>query len=201
MAVEVPPMDDVDEVVDLWVALARDQRAHRSHLQGEANRSTIRESIAQHVVTEGMLVTRAGDRRRTDRASDETENDGDDGGDALEDDPTVGDNEAVPREADDPDRIVGFVMFGPETGSFHLDVTRGVVENIYVLPAYRGEGRGSELLEAAETRLFEAGFDRVSLDVMAANDAARRFYERHGYDPHRLELEKGPENDTHSKGE
>jgi hypothetical protein len=34
---------------------------------------------------------------------------------------------------------------------------------------------------------------------MAANAAARRFYERHGYRTHRVELEKSARSDTHSK--
>lgn len=208
MGVEAPAMDEGDEVTDLWVALARDQRRHRSHLRPEPNRATIRESISQHIVTEGLLVSRAGDGGV------------DDGTGAVDDDPTAAaddgstdvahdhadtaddaDTTDDADTADDPERIVGFVMFGPETGSFDLDVSRGVVENLYVLPAYRGEGRGSALLEAAETRLFERGFDRVCLDVMAGNEAARRFYARHGYAPHRVQLEKGPKNDTHSKGE
>lgn len=183
MGVEPPEMHEIGDVADLWVSLARDQRTHRSHLRAEPNRSSIQESLAQRVVTEGVLVSRAGD---TDARPKVDESTGDD------DAETTG---------TDPRRIVGFVMFGPETGSYDLDVSRGVVENLYVDPAYRGEGRGSALLEAAERRLFEAGFDRVTLEVLAANDGARRFYERHGYTTHRLELEKGAENDTHSKGE
>lgn len=100
-------------------------------------------------------------------------------------------------DADDPDRIVGFVMFGPDTGSYEQDVERGVVENIYVDAAVRDDGRGSDLLEAAERRLFEMGSDRVYLDVMANNEDARRFYDRRGYTPHRVELEKDLENDNH----
>jgi len=36
----------------------------------------------------------------------------------------------------------------------------------------------------------------VALETMADNEAARRFYRRHGYEPHRIELER--ESDTHS---
>jgi ribosomal protein S18 acetylase RimI-like enzyme len=95
--------------------------------------------------------------------------------------------------------IVGFVQFAPEGGSYVQDVERGVVENLYVQPDQRGNGIGSELLERAEQELIDAGAERVSLEVLAANDAARRFYARHGYEPHRVELEKSPENDNHTK--
>jgi ribosomal protein S18 acetylase RimI-like enzyme len=99
------------------------------------------------------------------------------------------------------DQIVGFVMYTVETGSFEQDATRGIVENLYVTREHRQEGIGSQLLGAAETRLAERNVDSVALEVMAANDAARRFYRDHGYTPHRLEFEKPVENDTHSKGD
>lgn len=88
------------------------------------------------------------------------------------------------------DTISGFVMFSIERGDFEQDPTRGIVENLYVLPDARGEGIGSSLLAAAERRLREHGADAVALNVMADNDDARRFYRDHGYTPHRLEVEK-----------
>jgi len=93
--------------------------------------------------------------------------------------------------------VVGFVMFTLEEGSYEQDVTRGVLENLYVVPDRRNEGIGSALLETAERRLRERGVDVIALEVMADNAAARRFYRDRGYREHRLELEK--ETDTHSK--
>jgi len=92
--------------------------------------------------------------------------------------------------------VVGFAMLTVETGRYEQDVTRGLVENIYVRPAYRGRGIGSSLLDAAEAALTEAGVDVVALDVLADNDEARQFYRANGYEPHRVELEKRTENDT-----
>ncbi|WP_225333829.1 GNAT family N-acetyltransferase [Halomicrobium urmianum] len=91
---------------------------------------------------------------------------------------------------------VGFVMFTVECGRFEQDADRGIVENIYVTPAHRGCGVGSELLAAAERTLEERGVDAVALDVMADNESARRFYRRHGYEPHRVQMEKATESDT-----
>jgi len=99
------------------------------------------------------------------------------------------------------DDIVGFVMFTVENGGYDQRVTRGVVENLYVEPPLRNEGIGAALLERAEQRLVELGADRVALEVMADNRDARRFYRDQGYDPHRVELEKSVESDTHSKGD
>jgi len=95
--------------------------------------------------------------------------------------------------------IVGFVMFTLDRGSYEMDVTQGVVENLYVVPERREEGIGGELLATAESRLEALGADTVTLEAMADNLAARRFYRRHGYDTHRVQLEKPLETDTHSK--
>lgn len=158
MEIESATMADADRLASLWVDLARDQRAHGSHLLAEPNRASVREGLARSIVTEGVLVART-----------------DDG------------------------EIAGFVEFAPETVSYRQDADRGVIENIYVRPSHRGDGIGSDLLAAAEDRLRQGGADRIVLDVLAPNEAARRFYVRHGYEPHRVEMEKGPESDMHSR--
>lgn len=99
------------------------------------------------------------------------------------------------------DETLGFVMYHLQEGRYKQDRTTGVIVNLYVEPAARGRGIGSELLAAAEADLADAGVDTVTLDVLAANDAARRFYTHHGYREHRIELAKRVENDTHSKGD
>lgn len=99
--------------------------------------------------------------------------------------------------------IVGFVMYHVETGLYEQDATRGIIDNVYVEPAARGRGIGSTLLEAAETALIDDGVDVLSLSVLADNEAARRLYARHGYTPHRVELERavGSDNDSSHDGE
>jgi len=102
------------------------------------------------------------------------------------------------RSTDDADGsgLAGFVTFGRESEAYQQDVVRGLVHNLYVRPADRGEGLGGALLAAAESTLTDRGVEVVGLEAMAANDDARRFYERHGYEPHRVELEKPLESDT-----
>ena len=94
--------------------------------------------------------------------------------------------------------IVGFVMYALDRGSYEMDVTQGVVENLYVEPESRNEGVGGELLAAAERQLDGLGAETVVLEAMAENLAARRFYRRHDYDTHRVQLEKSLESDNHS---
>ncbi|MCD2203520.1 GNAT family N-acetyltransferase [Halobacterium sp. KA-6] len=140
--------DDVGAVTELWVALAREQRAHDSHLLAEENREQARDLVAQYVHTGDCAVARSGGQP------------------------------------------VGFVMFHVETGFFETDATRGVVDNIYVLPDLRGEGVGSALLDYAEGQLRDAGADVLAVEALWDNEAARRLYDRRGYAPHRVTMEK-----------
>nr|WP_254538146.1 GNAT family N-acetyltransferase [Halomarina sp. BCD28] len=95
--------------------------------------------------------------------------------------------------------VVGFVMFSPETGVYEQAEKKGVVENLYVEPGRRGEGIGSALLSAAEDALRADGAAVVILDVMAENEDARRFYEAHGFRPHRVTMAKADETDKHTR--
>ena len=110
----------------------------------------------------------------------------------------VTDTALVAREdaPDDDAPLVGFVTFGRESEAYSQNAARGIVHNLYVRPADRSNGIGSALLAAAEDRLAALGVDAVALESMAENEAARRFYGRHGYAPHRIELEKPLESDT-----
>lgn len=89
---------------------------------------------------------------------------------------------------------IGFVTFGASAGRYEQDTVHGTVHNVYVREGDRGMGVGGALLDTAEAALRSMGVETVTLEAMAENDAARSFYSRHGYTPHRLELEK-PMND------
>ena len=157
--IEPATRDDLEAVADCWVALAREQREHGSHVLPEANREAILETLAAHQVAGGLLVAQ------------------------LE------------------DELVGFATVTVERGSFALDSTRGVLSNLYVKPAFRNQGVGRALLEAAEAYLADRDVEVVTLEAMADNEAARRFYRRHGYETYRVAMERplADENDTHSK--
>lgn len=92
--------------------------------------------------------------------------------------------------------VVGFVTFDTEAERYRQDVSRGIIHNVYVRAADRGQGVGHGLLAKAEASLRAEAVDAVGLQAMAANDDARRFYRRHGYEPHRVELEKPINSDT-----
>ncbi|WP_232685843.1 GNAT family N-acetyltransferase [Halobacterium zhouii] len=103
---------------------------------------------------------------------------------------------AVAREGG---HTVGFVMYHVETGMYETDSTRGVVDNLYVVPAVRNQGVGSALLDHAEADLREEGADVLAVEALWSNEAARRLYERRGYEGHRVTYEQSVENDTHSR--
>ncbi|WP_435154463.1 GNAT family N-acetyltransferase [Haladaptatus sp. DFWS20] len=156
VTVEAATSADIDHIADLWVELARDQRAYGSHLLPDKNRATVRDSIARHIIENTLFIAR------------------------------------------DPN-IVGFVMFELQSGIYEQATTRGIIQNIYVEPDHRDMGIGSRLLDAAEQALIERGADALALEVMTANENARRLYRNRGYEPHRIEVEKSIENDNHSK--
>ena len=54
---------------------------------------------------------------------------------------------------------------------------------VYVTPAFRGDGTAVRLLEAAQSRAVERGFDLLFLDVHEHAVAARRFYGKLGFEP------------------
>jgi ribosomal protein S18 acetylase RimI-like enzyme len=51
-----------------------------------------------------------------------------------------------------------------------------------VLPSERRQGIGTALLDAVQAELTASGITALSLFVVARNDEALRFYERHGFE-------------------
>ena len=58
---------------------------------------------------------------------------------------------------------------------------RGHIVTIDVITPARRGGVGTQLMQAAEARLVEKGCDLVYLETAVNNEAAIRFYSRHGY--------------------
>ena len=66
----------------------------------------------------------------------------------------------------------------------------GYVNNLYILPARRGQALSDELLNYAESWFRERGVSKMRLTVTTSNLAACRLYGRMGYQTQRLEMEK-----------
>ncbi len=56
------------------------------------------------------------------------------------------------------------------------------IDEFFVVPAHRGLGVGNQMLEAAENQFRIQGCTNVSLQLGRSNEAARKFYRRHGFD-------------------
>ncbi|WP_331233741.1 GNAT family N-acetyltransferase [Natronorarus salvus] len=92
--------------------------------------------------------------------------------------------------ADDPgcvavaveEDVVGYVFVLP--GELSLIWDSAVVNELYVDPEHRGTGVADELIEAAYAvaREQDLPLDRIVLDVDRANERARAFYARHGFE-------------------
>lgn len=84
--------------------------------------------------------------------------------------------------AEEDGRPVGYVIGFYEQPQFMWATGRvGHVDSFYVLPEMRGRGVGRLLMDAAYAAMREAGAETVALEMVAANEVARRFYEREGF--------------------
>jgi Acetyltransferases len=64
----------------------------------------------------------------------------------------------------------------------------GVLYDIVVDPARRGEGIGRTLLEATLAALEARGVPQVVLSTAVRNEAAQRLFARHGFRPTMVEM-------------
>jgi ribosomal protein S18 acetylase RimI-like enzyme len=78
---------------------------------------------------------------------------------------------------------LGYAMVHMRRGSptWPLSEPAAELETLSVLPSKRGQGIGTALLRAVQTELAANGITALSLLVVAGNDRAFRFYERHGF--------------------
>ncbi|POG55807.1 GNAT family N-acetyltransferase [Haloferax marisrubri] len=88
--------------------------------------------------------------------------------------------------ADDSDggdaHLVGYAFALPEEMTFIWDAA--VLNELFLDADYRGTGVADKLMEAVldHARSQDLPLDRIVLDVDEANDRARAFYDRYGFD-------------------
>ena len=79
-------------------------------------------------------------------------------------------------------RIVGFISGELREGSpAFRPKTRASVDDVFVEPDYRNLGVGKALLQSVKAWAKDKGADGVSLQVAAANERGRKFYEELGF--------------------
>ncbi len=80
---------------------------------------------------------------------------------------------------------VGYAVLSvkPSMASWDVNERIGELETLAVAEGARGEGIGSELIEACRALLREEGITHWSVAVVEANADATRLYEREGFRP------------------
>lgn len=73
-----------------------------------------------------------------------------------------------------PERVVGFCAFWLVFDEIHIN-------NLAVLPEYRGRGMGNALLGSVLSEGARLGARRATLEVRRSNERARRLYQRLGF--------------------
>lgn len=89
----------------------------------------------------------------------------------------------APTEDQSGDRIVGFSSYGPERERDRCFTGRAELYAFYFRPDTWGSGAADALIEHTEERFRSEGFETAVLWVLEDNPRARRFYERHGWEP------------------
>jgi GNAT superfamily N-acetyltransferase len=90
--------------------------------------------------------------------------------------------------------IAGFVSVLariPSEDLIEQDPEFAEVTDLIVRESHREQGIGGSLLNAAEAFAVGQGATRLRIGVLAANAAAHRLYERQGFKPSEIILEKG----------
>jgi GNAT superfamily N-acetyltransferase len=81
--------------------------------------------------------------------------------------------------AEEAGAVVGFALFFPNYSTF-LARPGIYLEDLFVLPAVRGQGHGKALLTAVARIAVERGCGRLEWAVLNWNEPAIRFYQRLG---------------------
>lgn len=88
-----------------------------------------------------------------------------------------------PAEDGDAERVIGFSSYGPERERARGFTGRAELYAFYFHPDRWGSGAAAALIEHTEDRFRAEGFETAVLWVLADNPRARRFYEKHGWEP------------------
>ena len=99
------------------------------------------------------------------------------------------DHNAVVLVADTKGETIGYAYGEIEDYDWmSLRGPAGVLNDLIVDPAYRGQGVGRLLLDAIISRLKSRDAPRVVLSTAAKNTSAQHFFERNGFRPTMIEM-------------
>jgi ribosomal protein S18 acetylase RimI-like enzyme len=80
------------------------------------------------------------------------------------------------------EKIAGYALLTlPREGTFEVQETFGVVNELYVLPEFRKKGIGKKLLEECLGRIKAEGFKSARISVLSGDKDAIQLYKRIGF--------------------
>lgn len=85
---------------------------------------------------------------------------------------------SVYDDAIDKDESIGMIWFAVKDGRVGKSA---FIYDFNIREGLRGKGYGKKVMERTEELIQEMGIDRVSLNVFGHNHAARKLYEKIGY--------------------
>jgi len=87
--------------------------------------------------------------------------------------------------------VAGFTMKQSEENLLSVIPSKlGVISDVYVDDAYRGQQLGTNLMEKMEAHLKDMGCDAIWIDIVAFNTTAHSFYNKLGYTDREIGLIK-----------
>lgn len=87
------------------------------------------------------------------------------------------------RLAERDGELVGYVKLGPPHLPFEPRGEAAELRQLYVVEEVKGQGVADELIRWVIDRARDKRADHLYLSVFTENHRARRFYERHGFEP------------------
>ena len=85
------------------------------------------------------------------------------------------------RMAEDDDRLAGYIKLGPPDLPGPTPPATIELRQLYVMPAWQGEGVAAALTDWAFAEARRRGKRHLQLSVFIDNPRARRFYEKRGF--------------------
>lgn len=89
--------------------------------------------------------------------------------------------DALIAVAEDEDKVVGAVRVRLETREFYVPEKMAIIEEIYVMPAFRRKGIGEKLVDYVTSELAKRGARSIMARFPAKNVIAVSFYTKRGF--------------------
>jgi len=87
-------------------------------------------------------------------------------------------------------KVVGWSWLRVRENEFFKEGAFGELNEIYVVPEWRRKGVGKVLMLHAHNWFKEKGVSTIRVEALASNKAALAFYQKHGFKPWYISLEK-----------